>query len=205
MRRSGSLGRFNPWRFYLVLTVLALLICALIVRLIYLTTVEHSFLVGQGNERTNRMVSVPALRGMITDRHGIPLAISSPINAVWADPKDFKGTEEQIQKLSELLHLPLSRLQSKIKNHHLQFVYLSREVLPPVADQIQALNTPGIYVEPEYRRFYPEGEVTSQLVGLTNIDDQGQAGLELQENALLTGVPGKQEVTVNRMGGLVNM
>lgn len=204
MRKNRS-ARFIAWRFYFICSLLVLCLLGLVGRLFYLTTSDRAFLLTQGNNRVDRVLTIAAPRGMITDRHGIPLAISSPVAGIWIDPKNFQSTPEQLEKLIHLLGIPAAGVIQKINQKHHQFVYVDRQVLPAVADQIKALGIGGLYIDKQYRRFYPEGEITSQLLGTTDINDQGQSGMELVQNKLLMGSPGKQLVKINRLGQVIDV
>jgi len=186
---------FIAIRFWLILSGLLILIGIITVRMVYLTIFDRSFLQHQGNMRTLRTINIPAYRGMITDRNGVPLAISTPVDSVWANPKDFAASTKNARQLSHLLNIPFSHIKHTIRqNKHREFVYLKRGVNPETSQNIAELALSGIYLEREYKRYYPQSEVASQVVGFTNIDDQGQEGLELAYNSWLKGTPGKEQV-----------
>ncbi|MCD6056033.1 MAG: ftsI [Gammaproteobacteria bacterium] len=194
------------WRYRFIFIVLLFLSAALIWRLVYLTLIDQSFLRNQGDARTLRIFSMPAYRGIITDRNGEPLAVSTPVQSVWITPKTFEPTAAQLQQLSQLLSMPLSVLKKHIpaQDTSVEFVYLKRQIEPAIADRIEQLAIPGLHFQQEFRRYYPEGEVTAQLIGFTNIDDEGQEGMELAYDAWLRGEPGKKRVIVDRMGRAVS-
>jgi cell division protein FtsI (penicillin-binding protein 3) len=195
---------FIAIRFWLILSGLLILIGIITVRMVYLTIFDRSFLQHQGNMRTLRTINIPAYRGMITDRNGVPLAISTPVNSVWVNPKDFSASPKNTQQLSHLLNIPLSHIKHIIRqNKHREFVYLKRGVNPQVAQAVAELALSGVYLEREYKRYYPQSEVASQVVGFTNIDDQGQEGLELAYNSWLTGTSGKEQVLKDLYGHVV--
>lgn len=190
-------------RFLLLLLVLILLVSVLIWRMIDLTIFDRGFLEKQGNARSLRIVDTPAYRGMITDRHGTPLAVSTPVEAVWVNPQESNVNNPNLPKLAEDLEIPLSELKSKMGAKKKEFIYLKRGLDPMVAENIKALNIPGVHLQREFKRYYPDAEVTSQLVGFTNIDDQGQEGLELAYNNWLSGEPGKERVLKDRLGHVI--
>lgn len=194
----------QTWRFYTLWCLLCVAVIGLLWRLIDLNILDRSFLLKQSKARILRVVNIPAYRGMITDRLVVPLAISTPVDSIWINPQLFQATPSQIVTLSHFLHLPIAfikkRMQQKTKH---QFVYLKRGNPPYITKEIRQLNIPGIFFQSEYRRYYPEGEVTAHVVGLTNIDDQGQEGLELAYNQWLSGKPGKMEVVKDRLGQIV--
>ena len=192
------------WRLYLLILLLCVALVGLIWRLIDLSILKRNFLLRQSKARILRIVNIPAYRGMITDRLGMPLAVSTPVDSVWANPQLFKASSQQIHALAKILHISPSYIRRRIKlAGHREFIYLKRGNPPPVAQRVKALKIPGIFFQREYRRYYPEGEVASHVVGLTNIDDQGQEGLELAYNQWLSGTPGKKEVLKDRLGYII--
>lgn len=192
------------WRFYVIVFIIALVILGIVMRMVYLTVIDRSFLKKEGNARSLRVVSTPAYRGMILDRNGHPLAISTPVDSVWLNPQDFPVTLENVSKLAGVLSLPSSQLLKVLaENQKKQFIYIKRGVPPAIAKKIKALKMPGVYLQRMYRRYYPDGAVTAHLVGFTNIDNKGQAGVELANNRLLRGTLGKTLVEQNRYGKTV--
>ncbi len=169
--------------------------------MIDLSIFQRAFLQRQSNARTIRIVDIPAHRGMITDRNGTPLAISIPVDSVWINPQMFIATPAQLQALAQLLHIPYHTLQVKASNKSKRwFIYLKRHINPNLSSKIKALNISGLFFQREYRRYYPEAEVTAHILGFTNIDDHGQEGLELAYDSWLRGIPGKQKVLKDRLG-----
>lgn len=189
------------YRYYFIIALLALGLLALLWRLFDLTVVNRAFLQGQGNARTLRTVTIPAYRGMIFDRNGAPLAISTPVDSVWMNPQEFAATAIDLIKLSNLLGISKNDLRKKIaKAGDREFIYLKRDLNPQVAENIRALKIPGVYLQPEFRRYYPEGDVTAHILGFTNVDDHGQEGLELAYDSWLAGEPGIKRVLKDRLG-----
>ncbi|GAB4223706.1 MAG: penicillin-binding protein 2 [Gammaproteobacteria bacterium] len=171
----------------------------------YLTIVDQQFLQGQGNARTLRVVSTPAYRGIITDRNGQPLAISTPVTSVWVDPQMFSATELQFLQLAKLLSYRPIELAKLIKQAgQREFLYLRRGLNPQLAASVKQMAIQGVYLQKEFRRFYPDGEVTAHLLGLTDVDDNGQEGLELAFNDWLQGTPGKRRVLKDRLGHIIS-
>lgn len=168
----------------------------LVGRAIDLQVLNKQFLKDQGDMRHVSEVSVSAYRGMIKDRNGAPLAISTPVESIWMNPQQIEpGKEGEIRQAEKLLGLPKGKIRESIKaDAHRQFAYLARQVSPVVADQVKALKLAGIYFEREFKRFYPAGEVSAHLVGFTDIDDVGQAGLESGYEKSLKGIPGSKRV-----------
>ncbi len=198
---------FIRWRFYLILSLITLIVIALISRVFNLAILDQHFLRQQGDERVLRLVSTPAFRGMIVDRHGLPLAVSTMVYSVWMNPKEYQPTRATSLSLAHLLNIKSKEiifLANSQRKKNREFVYLKRALSPELANQIKALAIPGIYLQQAYRRFYSEGETAAQLVGITNIDDQGQEGLELAYNQWLQGEPGKKWVIKDRIGRVIS-
>lgn len=197
---------FYKWRFWLVLFILGLGVLGLFWRMIQLTVLERNFLQKQGNARIVRTLTLPAYRGMISDRNGYPLAISSPAITVWANPQEVDLTDAKLQQLAKHLGEKFVSLKKQIaKNKDREFIYLKRQIDPAKGEKIKDLNITGIYFQQEYKRFYPEGEVMAHVVGFTDIDEQGQEGIELAFNDWLKGSPGKQKVIKDRLGHIVEV
>ncbi|MBS0359354.1 MAG: penicillin-binding protein 2 [Proteobacteria bacterium] len=168
-----------------------------------LTVIDRAFLKQQGDARTIRTMVLPAYRGMITDRNGEPLAVSTPVDSIWINPQDFDVQDQDIPQLAKLLNLPVNSIKALAKEQKKGFIYLKRGVEPALANQIKELDISGVYLQHEFHRYYPEGEVASHLIGFTNIDDKGQEGIELAYNDWLQGSPGKKRVIQDRMGHIV--
>lgn len=193
------------WRYFLLAALLMVGIAGLIWRMAYLNVMSRPFLIQQGQARTLRIIDIPAYRGMITDRNGVPLAVSTPVDSVWVNPQLFDASADQLVKLAALTGLSIKNIaQHSNKKSGREFIYLVRGMPPSVGDQIKALQIPGVFFQREYRRYYPAGEVTAHVVGFTNIDDNGQEGLELAYNHWLRGVPGKTRVIKDRLGQIVD-
>lgn len=174
--------------------------------MVNLTMWQKKFLQHQGEVRSMRVINTPGFRGMITDRNGAPLAASTPIYSVWLNPKEFEFTDINLRKITHALNLNYKNSYKKILTHqNKSFLYIKREVDPATAQKVKQLNLKGVHLQSEYKRFYPEGEVTSQLVGFTNIDDKGQEGMELLYNQWLTGQQGKQLVIKDLKGRVIEV
>lgn len=181
-----------------------LLLLVLIWRMIDLTVLHRQFLQVQGNARSLRVIDIPAYRGMITDRNGTPLAISTPVESVWVNPKDFSPDEEQFMQLAKYLNLKPKELSRKIvQAENKEFLYLQRQLPPTLSKQIDALKIPGVNFQKEFKRYYPDSDSISQLLGFTNVDDQGLEGIELAYQNWLMGVVGKKRVIKDRMGRII--
>jgi cell division protein FtsI (penicillin-binding protein 3) len=187
-----------------MLLIFVLCSFALIARAVNLQVVKTDFLQGEGNARYMREVAIAATRGVISDRNGEPLAVSTPVDSVWVHPGQLLEYPENIKPLAGLLGADEELIERKLTQRaSKQFVWLARRLNPYVADQIRELDIPGVYLQKEYRRFYPAGEVTSHVIGFTNIDDIGQEGLELAYDSWLAGSPGSKRVIKNRKGQTV--
>lgn len=202
--KRASIVSTIQWRLMIVVCILLVIVLGLIVRLINLTVINRQFLRNQGNARTVRTLNIPAHRGMILDRHGEPLAISTPVEAIWIDPAYFKPNRQQLSLLSHFLHIkPQTIHETALRGQLKEFVYLKRGLNPSLAKKIKDLKIPGIFLQNEYHRYYPEGLVMAHVVGLTNVDDKGQEGLELAYNNWLEGQSGLKKVIKDRLGHVV--
>ncbi|MEM5534978.1 penicillin-binding transpeptidase domain-containing protein [Neptuniibacter pectenicola] len=196
---EATVGR--GWRLWLVLILLLLVAMGITARMLSLYVEDQAFLQTQGDERTLRTVQVPAHRGIITDRNGEPLAVSAPVATIWADPKMMDLQHVNIAKLAILLKSNKQKLTAKLSaNRAKRFLYLQRQGTPELAEKVRALRIPGVHVDREYKRYYPAAEVTTHLVGFTNLDGKGQEGLELAYEGWLKAEPGKQLVMKDRLG-----
>ena len=199
---AQGLVRLPVWRARFVLAVLALAFGVLAARSVYLQALKTEFLQERGDARYSRVIEVPATRGRILDRNGDALAVSTPVKSVWAIPADVELTREQRRKLAALLAVEPAELGKKLSSAK-DFVFLKRQVPPDTALAIATLGIPGIYQHPEYRRYYPGGEITAHVLGFTGVDDGGQEGVELAHEATLGGKPGSRRVIKDRLGHIV--
>lgn len=198
-------GPILMMRFWILIVVLLLAVTGLIWRMVHLSVINRAFLLEQGDARASRVIDIPAYRGMILDRNGQPLAISTPVDAVWVNPHELEKTPETLQYLATLLKLPLTEVRKRlIKGVNRNFIYLKHGIDPEIGNQIRALDLSGVYFQREYRRYYPEAEVTAHVLGFTNLDDQGQEGIELAYNKWLAGISGKKQVIKNRLGDIIS-
>ncbi len=191
-------------RLYAFLLIFLLCSIALVARAVNLQVVDTEFLQDQGEARYLREVVVPTRRGNILDRNGEPLAVSTPVDSVWVNPKMLLQSPEDIQPLADVLAVDADEIERRLTQRSTrEFVWLRRRLHPDVASQIKALKLHGVFLQKEYRRFYPAGEVTSHVIGFTNIDDVGQEGLELAYNDWLQGKPGIKRIIRDRLGRTV--
>lgn len=196
------------WRYYFVMLILASLPILLLVKIAQLQILPSQergvdFLQHQGDSRAIRNVTIPAYRGLITDRNGEPLAISTPVTAIVANPKNIQKSD--IERLSLALKISESQLQSRLQRYrNKSFMYLVQQLPNDEAEKILKLNIPGVSGQQRYKRFYPAGEVTAQLVGFTNYLDIGQEGMELAYDDWLTGEPGKKKVVLDKNRRVIN-
>ncbi len=191
-------------RLYALLFIFIFSSFALIARAVNLQVTETEFLQGQGKARYLRIVDIPTTRGIISDRNGEPLAVSTPVDSVWVNPAEVLQSPENLEPLAAVLGTDPDDMERKLTQRSgKEFVWLRRRLHPDVARQIKALNIPGVFLQKEYRRFYPAGEVAAHVIGFTNIDDIGQEGLELAYNEWLAGEPGSKRVIKDRLGRTV--
>lgn len=191
-------------RYVFVTVVLGTAMAALLGRAVDLQVFNRDFLQTQADARHLRVVSVPAHRGMITDRIGEPLAISTPVESVWANPKELIPARSRWPELARALAMDKDELVRLLgSRQEREFVYLRRRVSPELAERVRRLALPGVALQREYRRYYPTGEVAAHVIGFTNVDDAGQEGLELQFDAQLRGIPGSKRVLKDRLGRII--
>ncbi len=192
------------WRLNLVLFAMAACVVAVAWKVIVLHVMQRDFLQGQGDARTLRVEPLVAHRGMITDRNGEPLAVSTPVKSIWINPREIIRNPADISRLARELEIPETSMQATVAaNAEREFLYVKRRMPPAEADRILELRLDGVYSRQEYQRYYPQGEVAAHLVGFTNVDDVGQEGLELAYDNWLQGVPGRQQVIKDRRGRII--
>lgn len=203
MKRTGYATAY-PVRTATVLGILTGGLALLVVRAVWLQVVTSDYLQEQGNARHLRVIQDNSHRGMIFDRHGEPLAISTPVDTVWAVPGDLNDARPQWTALAKILNMPVREIGQLVsQNRDREFMYLKRHVTPEQAEQIKSLNIAGVGLTREYRRYYPSGTVTGHVVGFTDVDDQGQEGIELTYNEQLRAIPGRKRVLKDRYGRIV--
>ena len=196
---SGYVGR--KW---FLLALFSLAAAAVACRVFYLQIFNKDFLIGQGDARAIRSVAIPAYRGMITDRNGEPVAVSTPVASIWAAPGKVLASGADLGELADLLDTSAAEIRQFLSSRQdRDFVYMKRHVPPGTARQVRALKIPGINTDKEYKRYYPIGEVASHLIGFTDIDDAGQEGIELAFDDWLRGLPGKKRVLKDLYGSIV--
>ncbi len=194
-----------PMRRWLVLGLFICGMSVLLARVVYLQLLNNDFLKQHGDARSIRVVKIPTHRGVINDRNGDQLAMSTPVQSVWAVPrKALQAEPEQLSALAKVLNTPSKDLRQTLSARmNRDFVYLKRHADPDIVEKIQQLNIPGVATQREYKRYYPAAEVTSHIIGFTNIDDQGQEGLELAYDEWLSGKPGKKRVLKDRLNRVI--
>lgn len=203
--RPRTRAQFNlRSRLAMVCGTLGLCSVALLARALDLQVIDHAFYQQQGDARFVREIPIATSRGMITDRNGEPLAISSPVESIWGNPKELLKAPARLPALARALGMPQDELASRLSQRAgKEFVYLKRRINPDEAARILALGVPGVASQREYRRFYPQGEAVAHVLGFTNIDDRGQEGLELAFDDWLRGTPGAKRVIRDRRGRIV--
>lgn len=197
----------SPWRGHLIATLISVLFALLIWRVLALQVLDtdrgYSFLQDQGEARYVRTAVIPAYRGIISDRRGEPLAVSTPVISLWADPRKL-AQSQKLAPLAASLDLEPAELQQRLQRYaDKEFMYLRRHMAPADAREVLRLNVAGVGGRREYQRYYPAGEVTAQLVGFTNVDDQGIEGIELAYDDWLQGSSGRKQVIKDLHGGVV--
>jgi cell division protein FtsI (penicillin-binding protein 3) len=191
-------------RYWLVLGAMMTAFGSLAMRAVYLQVLESDYLQRQGDARYLRIVTDNAHRGMILDRNGEPLAVSTPVESVWAYPPTFVNARAAWRPLLTLLGLNAKEVAQQLRKHAgREFMYLKRHIPPDIAERVTALKIPGVYLQREYRRYYPTGAVSSHVIGFTDIDDRGQEGLELAYDDRLRGTPGTRRVLKDLYGNIV--
>lgn len=197
------------WRFHVILLFVFIAFATLVGRVAYIQVIEPDNLIRQGDLRSVRVKALPSARGIISDRNGEPLAVSVPVEAVWADPKTIFDNEGLSDKdrwyaLADVLGLDRQNLIKKISaNKSRRFIYLQRQVSPAMAKYIRELKLAGVGLKAESRRYYPAGEVSAHLIGVTGIDGHGLEGVERSYDKWLTGEAGKRTIRKDRYGRVV--
>jgi len=191
------------WRSKFIVAAIALGFTGLIARAAYVQVFANDFFLRQGEVRFARTLTLPANRGRVLDRNGMLLASSVPAPSIWANPEDMERDPAKLRELARLLDMSPADLDKKLKDDEKTFVWLRRQMDEPVVKQILALGIKGVYDIKEYKRLYPEGEAAAHIVGFTNVEDQGQEGVELVFQKQLSGKPGSRRVIKDRLGRIV--
>ena len=194
----------RQWRLLLIMLAMLLCVVAIAWKLSALHILQRDFLQGQGDARTIRTIPLVANRGLITDRNGEPLAVSTPVQSIWVNPSELVETPEAVYSLAAALEMHPEVLVSTISNNaNREFLYVKRRLAPADAKRVMDLKLGHVYSQQEYQRFYPQGEVAAHLIGFSNVDDIGQEGLELTYDDWLGGVPGRRQVIKDRRGHII--
>lgn len=193
-------------RISFVLMAMAVLFAGLIARGLYLQTVTYEFLKEQGDNRIVRTQTLPATRGTVSDRNGAVLALSAPTESLFVVPKDMKEmpSAAQLERLSELVDVPVDVLRSKLEQKGKSFIWIKRQLDPKVAEEVKALGLENFVFEKELKRHYPMGNLFAHVIGFTDIDGKGQEGLELSLEDSLHGEDGAEVVLRDRQGNIVD-
>jgi cell division protein FtsI (penicillin-binding protein 3) len=191
------------WRSKLIVGAIAVGFMGLMGRAAYVQVIENDFFRHQGEVRFARTLVLPANRGRVLDRNGMLLASSVPAPSIWANPEDLERDPAKLRQLAKLLEMSPTDLDKKLENEDKTFVWLRRQMDEAVVKQILALDIKGVYSIKEYKRLYPEGEAAAHIVGFTNVEDQGQEGVELVFQKALSGKAGSRRVIKDRLGRVV--
>ncbi|MXP66845.1 peptidoglycan glycosyltransferase FtsI [Pantoea sp. Nvir] len=216
LRKRKNKASLISWRFKLICSCILMSLCGLLSRIAWLQVISPDNLVKEGDLRSLRVQAIPTVRGMISDRAGRPLAVSVPVNAIWADPQELYDLynaggvtfDNRWKALSDALSISFDQLTTRVKANIKskgtgRFIYLARQVSPEISNYIKNLKLPGIHLREESRRYYPAAQATSHLIGFTNIDGQGIEGIEKSFDKWLTGVPGERTVRKDRYGCVI--
>ncbi|MDB5883541.1 MAG: penA [Ramlibacter sp.] len=196
-------SRTPVWRSKFIVGAIALGFVGLAGRAVWIQVLGNAFFQKQGEVRFARTLELPASRGRILDRNGLMLATSVPVPSIWAVPEDMERDPKKLAQLAKLLEMPLPELEKKLADDDKSFVWLKRQVDEDTAKKVAELNVKGVYQRKEYQRQYPEGEAAAHVVGFTNVEDQGQEGMELAFNKQLAGRAGSRRVIKDRLGHIV--
>lgn len=198
----GALRReVSPWRLRWVVLALVVGVLLLLFRAVHLQILNQGFLKGQGDARQVRIIDERASRGSIFDRNGEPLAISGPVMSVWAHPATVLMSAERLPELGRALDLNPDELFQQLRSRsNREFVFMRRHLSPERAQLVHDLGVPGISLMREFRRYYPHGEAVSHVIGLTNIDERGQEGIERVFDGWLSGEDGRKMILQDRRG-----
>jgi cell division protein FtsI (penicillin-binding protein 3) len=204
LARTTSTGGFTSWRHYVLVVMFVGAGIALGGRVVFLGVTEHEFLQQQGDARSVRKETIPAMRGVITDRNGQALAVSTPVFAIWTDPSRAQFEDADLLRLAEAIDEPFAALRERITGDtRREFVYLKRRATFEMTERLQTLAIDHVYFQPEYRRYYPSAETAAHVVGMTDIDDRGQEGTEFAFDQTLTGRHGSKVVLKDRNGATI--
>jgi cell division protein FtsI (penicillin-binding protein 3) len=204
MRSPQLRLKLDAWRSRLMLVLCLGVFVVLLGRSFYLQGMDNDFLQAEGEARYVRVVEMPASRGAVMDRNGRPLAISTPVESVWAAPSAMKEMDTaQLGKLANALNMDKRQLNEKLADRDKNFVWLKRQISPEQAGRVMSLKIAGVFQQREFRRFYPAGETAAHVIGFTNLEDKGQEGIELAQQASLAGSPGQRRVIKDRKGRIV--
>jgi len=201
--QSEITAKLPGWRATALFALLLAGLAGLFGRGVYLQGIHDDFLQEKGNARYSRVIEVSAHRGNISDRNGEPLAVSTPVESVWASPQDVEAGTRQVKKLAQILGMKIEDVKSRLSDTSRDFVYLKRLLPPEQTERVVNLHLPGVSLQREYRRYYPAGEEDAQTLGFTGQDDVGQEGMEFALQKQLAGNPGSQRVIKDNHGYIV--
>ena len=203
--RSRNRAQFNlRGRLQLVVGALGVGAVILVARAVDLQLIDKEFYQQKADARILREIPIATSRGLITDRNGEPLAVSTPVESIWVNPQELLKAADRIPELAQALNIPAQELKQRVtERSKKEFMYLKRRINPAEAQKITALKIPGVFSQREYRRFYPQGDAMAHILGFTDIDDHGQEGIELAFDKELSGTPGAKKVIRDNRGRIV--
>ncbi len=201
--KADIAAKLPGWRATALFVALLIGLAGLLGRGVYLQGIHNDFLQKKGDARYSRVIEVSAHRGKISDRNGEPMAVSTPVESVWASPPDVEADRRQAKRLAQILGMDAEDLRNRLLDTSRDFVYLKRQLPPDQVAKVVAMNLPGVSLLREYRRYYPTGEEAAQTLGFTGQDDNGQEGMELALQEMLGGKPGSQRVIKDNRGSIV--
>ncbi len=197
--------RIQPWRSKLLLSVLSVGFLVLFCRAVWLQVLSPDYLKQEADSRFIQTQTLQATRGKILDRNGVVLASSLPARSIGIHTNQFAPDKEQTQALAKLLSISTAELQRRVAaGANRPYFYLQRQVDPAIAEGIAKLKIRGIDFHREYKRLYPGGEASAQIIGFTNIDDTGVEGIEHAFQKVLVGQAGTRRVTRTRLGQTID-
>ncbi len=188
------MGQRNPRLRWLVVWVLAVVWMAVVLgRLSYLQLFCYSDYFAKAQHQQQRIFEISPKRGTIYDRKGHELAVSLPMDSVFADPADITDPAMVARLLSRVLDVPAEELETKIRDAHSP-VRLARKLSPETVQRVDDMNLRGVFFQKENRRVYPQRELAAHVLGFVDVDEKGIGGIEYSLDKEIRGRPGRMMV-----------